>query len=256
MKRELGIQVYSVFNHMQTKEDVESTFKKLASYGYTQIHTAGEFSFGVEEYARLAKESGLEVMGTHVSMDILEDIDEAVRIHKILGTTNAGVGSMPKIWGENFSKQDVFDFIKRANIVAEGLGKHGMKFTYHHHWMEFAKIGNDTIMDLMYKELNPTYTSFVLDPYWMQEGGVNILEWIEKYQGRLDILHLKDKGMNFAPFTGCITELGSGNINFKEVIRVANETGVKYLCYEQDNNHKVDSLESAKQSAEYFFSIV
>ena len=256
MNRQLGIQVFSVRDHMTNEQDTKETFKKLASYGFTQIQTAGGFDFGVEKYAQMAKEAGLEVIGTHIDFNVLLNTDEAVRIHKILGTTNAGVGALPNIWSPNFTKEEVFQFIENANRAAEGLAKHGIKFTYHHHWMEFAKIGNDLIMDLLYKELDPKNTTFVLDTYWLQAGGVNILEWIEKYQGRLDILHLKDKAFTFEGFKGHITELGAGTTNFRDVIRVANDTGVKYLCYEQDDGFAEDSLISAKQSAEYFFSIV
>ena len=66
----------------------------------------------------------------------------------------------------------------------------------------------------------------------------------------------KDKGIPFGSNDGDITELGNGNINFKEVIRVAEAIGVQDYCYEQDRNFVVNSLESAKQSAEYFFSII
>lgn len=254
MKKELSIQAFSVRDVMTTPDQVAETFKTLAGYGFTGIQTAG-FPVSAEEYAAAAKAAGLRIVGTHVSLDLLLNTPEAVRVHQLLGTTNAGIGGMPGLWDSDFSREKLDDCIAKANQVGENLSKYGMKFTYHHHAKEFAKIGNETMMDILVTELDPHNTSFVLDTYWLNHGGVNILEWIEKLAGRVDILHLKDKGVPFGSNDGAITELGNGNINFRGVLRTAKAAGVQEFCYEQDGNFTVNSLESAKQSAAYFFSI-
>lgn len=251
MKKELSIQAFSVRDVMNTAEETADTFKKLASYGFTGIQTAGAFAFSVEDYAKAAREAGLRVVGTHIPFDLFDNIEEVVRIHRILGTTNAGIGHW---WDTSLEK--VLAFTEKVNKIGEALSQYGMKFTFHHHSREFAKIGNDTIMDILVKEMNPKTTSFVLDTYWLQNGGVNVLEWIEKLAGRVDILHLKDWGVPMGSRDGTIVELGAGNLNFKDIIRVAEASGVQEYCYEQDGNHKINSLESARQSAEYFFSLV
>ncbi len=190
-----------------------------------------------------------------MNIDLFNDTDETVRVHSVLGTKNAGVGGMPCLWSPDFCKEAVYAFIENAQKVAAAFAERGLTFTYHHHDREFAKIGNETIMELLIRELSFN-TSFVMDTYWLQAGGVNILEWIKKLEGKIEILHLKDYMVPFEK-GGCImTELGNGNINFKEVIKVAEGCGVEYLCYEQDRNYKEDSLLSAKQSAEYFYSII
>lgn len=256
MKKTLSIQVFSVRDKMTTAEETRETFKALSSYGYTGIQTAGAFSFGVEEYAAAAKAANLEVVGTHWGMNNLLDTEDAVRTHKILDTKYAGVGALSSVKEENWSKEALLKYIDTCNGVGEALAPYGLTFTYHHHAFEFASYGNETMMDIFVKELNPKTTSFVLDTHWLQKGGVNIIEWLQKLEGRVKILHLKDYGVNFGENNGFITELGSGNINFPEVIKAAEAAGVEHLCYEQDNCHKVDSLESAKVSAEYFYSIM
>ena len=256
MKKELSIQVYTVRDAMQTAEQTADTFQKLAAYGYTGIQTAGAFSFGVEAYAKAAQDAGLRVVGTHLGLDLLEDTQETVRIHKLLGTTKAGTGGMPGMGDESFDYATLEHLIERMNRIAENLGHYGMKFTYHNHSREFARIhGRETIMDILVKELDPKNASFVLDTYWVQHAGGNVLEWIEKLAGRIDILHLKDKAVPLHSNDGQITELGAGNLNFKEILRVADASGVKDYCYEQDYNFRVDPLESAKESAAYFYSL-
>jgi len=109
-----------------------------------------------------------------------------------------------------------------------------MKFTYHHHAYEFSKLGDQRIIDILIDGLNPETTSFVLDTHWLQKGGVNIIEWLKKLEGRCEILHLKDYAVAPGENNGYITECGSGNINFEEVIKAADAIGVKHLCVEQD----------------------
>ena len=255
MKNELSIQAYTVRDVMTTAEQTADTFRKLASFGFTGIQTAG-FPTTPEDYAAAAKAAGLRIIGTHLEFSLLLDTPQAVRIHSLLGTTNAGIGGMPGMWDPDFSRETLADCIEKANRAAAGLSRYGMKFTYHHHAKEFSRIGGETMMDILVRELDPETTSFVLDTYWLQHGGVAILEWLEKLAGRVDILHLKDKGVPFGSNNGAITELGNGNINFRDVIRAARDTGVQELCYEQDGNFAVNSLESARQSAAYFFSIL
>ncbi len=256
MEKKFSIQVYSVRDKITDADAINKVFKELASYGYTGIQTAGLYGLTVEEYAAAAKAAGLEVVGTHTDWGLILNTPECVRFHQVLGTTNAGIGGYGPIVQATTTLQDVLDFTNKANEVGEALKPYGMKFTFHHHAREFAKIGNDTIMDILAKEMNPETTSFVLDTCWLQAGCVSVTEWIQKLAGRVDILHMKDRGVNPGVNEGCITELGAGNINFKEVIRVGEASGVKHYCYEQDNNHKVDSMASAKQSAEYFFSLI
>ncbi len=256
MNKELSIQVFSVRDKMTTEQETRETFKALSSYGFKGIQTAGDCVWGFENYAAAAKDAGLKIIGTHLGLDLLADIDEAVRVHNLFETKCAGVGGMPGLWSDDFSPKTVTDFIEQVNKIAEQFGKYGLNFTYHHHDREFAKIGNETIMDILVRELDEKNASFVLDTYWLQTGGVSILEWLKKLEGRVKILHLKDYVVPFGKGGGSITELGSGNINFKDVIKAAEAYGVEDLCYEQDNAVNGDSLASAKQSAEYFYSII
>jgi sugar phosphate isomerase/epimerase len=183
-------------------------------------------------------------------MDLLENTEEAVRVHQLLGTTNAGIGGAPL--NARSTVEGLMKFIDQANKAAEELAKHGMKFTYHNHHFEFNKFGNETMMDILVRELDPKNCSFVLDTYWLQHAGAFVNEWIEKLAGRVDILHLKDKRVKDRETF--MAELGYGNMNFKSVMETAEKAGVKYYCYEQDTDHSINPLESAKVSAKYFLS--
>ena len=150
------------------------------------------------------------------------------------------------------NKEELLKFIDTVNKIGEKLSKYGMKFTYHNHHFEFAKIDGKTIMDYFIEGFDPKNVSFVLDTYWVQYGGYDIRKMIERLAGRVDILHLKDMGV-FAPENKVdITEIGNGNIDFATIVDLAEKTGVKKFVVEQDRNFATgDSMESIETSYKY-----
>lgn len=253
----LGIQVFSVRDLMTNKDETLATFKKLKEFGFEVIQTAGLCGLTAEEYANCAKEAGLEICGTHDAIPDPDNILPTVEMHKILGTTNAGIGGYPLAWGQPINQEDVDKVIDLVNRIGKALAPYGMKFNYHHHSFEFAKVNGKTVMEQFVDGFDKENVTFVLDTCWLQHGGVNILEWLDKLKGRVEILHLKDRGvMNTGTNDSDMTELGNGNMNFPEIIKAAKAAGVEYLCYEQDYNWEKDPLSSAETSINYLKSIL
>ncbi len=241
----IGVQLFTVRDFMHTEEAVRETFKKLKDLGYDQAQTAGcEISY--EAFGAAAKDAGIEIVGTHDNFELMcNDFDTAYKNHQCLGTSIMGVGGF-------FSKdpKDFEELIQKANEVGVKLAPKGGRFTYHNHSSEFCKLSNGkTGMDMLYEGLDPKVTSFVLDTYWVQNGGGDVRHWIEKLAGRIDILHLKDMKM-IDNNTREITEIGNGNLYWEGIIETAQKTGVKYYVVEQDNCPG-DPFESLKISSEY-----
>lgn len=254
MIKKFGVQVYSLRDKMTSEPEIRESFKKLADFGYSQIQTAGYCGLTPEQYASCAFDAGLEIIGTHSSMaEIFDQTEETMRIHKeILHTTNIGTGG---IWGPaRDSKKNLFEYIDKLNNVADKISKHGLKFTYHNHHMEFVRLPgeNKTIMDYLYEELDPKNISFCFDTYWVQAGGASPEAWLRKLAGRVDIIHLKDMVIldDGTKLYTDITEIGHGNLDFKGIIKIAEEIGVKYYIVEQDTCPG-NPLDSLKFSADY-----
>lgn len=247
MIKELGLQLYSIRGHLDTPEDTRASFKKLREMGYTQAQTAG-CPIGYEAFGRIAHEEGIEICGTHCSIDeMLADPQKAMDEHRMLGTTNMGIGGF---FPQSLSLDEVNVLLDKIRRLTDIVYSEGFKFTYHNHAHEFCKFdGNKTMMDILVESLDPEKTSFVLDTYWVQHAGGDVCSWIEKLAGRIDILHLKDKGVNTdrQPF---ITEVGNGNMDFKKIIETAEKTGVKYYVVEQDDC-PADPFDSVRMSSEY-----
>ena len=248
----VGLQVYTI-RDVFANEGYEVAFKKIAEAGYTQAQTAGAYEDidDAKAYAAAAKAAGVEIVGTHYNWEKIRDnVEETVEIHKILGTTNVGIGGMPAEARKDYN--ELVKFIADFNAAAEKYKAYGMKLTYHNHSFEFVKIKDGkTLMDYLIEGFSDNI-SFVLDTYWVQHGGADIRRMLERLAGRVDILHLKDMAAwnpeTKAPY---YTQIGDGNIDMKDIVAVAEATGVKSFVVEQDGNFEVDSVTSIKKSFDY-----
>ena len=253
MFNKLGLQLYTIRDFMKDAEFADLAFKKVAELGYTEAHTAGFTPFGDEKLGVLLQKHGISIIGTHYSYkEIVENFDKTVALHRLWGTTNVGIGGMPLEFRKD--KDALREFIRTYNKAAERYAKEGFRLTYHNHAFEFVRIdGYKTMMDVLYEELDPATTSFVLDTCWVAAGGGDVTDWMEKLAGRIDILHLKDlylkqeDGKNL-PW---MTEVGHGNLCFDKIMATAEKIGVKHYVVEQDANFMDTPFESLKSSAEF-----
>ena len=90
---------------------------------------------------------------------------------------------------------------------------------------------------------------FTLDTYWIQAGGGDPAQWVERLSGRIPCIHLKD----FA-YGRKMAVLGEGNINFDRVFQKAADGGTEYMLVEQDDCNGEDPFDCLKRSYEYLKS--
>ena len=248
MFKKFGVQLYTIRDFMTTEEDIRASFKKLKALGYDEAQTAG-CKIPHADYGRIAREEGITIVGTHESFDALSaDPALAMENHRALGTTNIGVGGPAA--GTFDSLENVNAFIERANKFAAEIAPHGFKFTYHNHSREFALLEGKTIMERFVEGFDPANISFVLDTYWVQNGGGDVRWWIEKLAGRIDILHLKDMAITPGSNDSFYTEIGNGNLNWDGILATAEATGVKHYVVEEDRCPG-DPFDSLKMSADF-----
>lgn len=255
MIKKIGLQLYSIRDYMGSEKEMRDSFKRLKDMGYDEAQTAGSGGVTYEVMGEIAKETGIDIVGTHYSWDIMrEDMEQTLKDHKALGTTNCGIGGMWKIDSESA----VDRFIKLANETAGRLFENGLKFTYHNHSHEFIKVNDtQTTWDRLVEGLDPEKTSFVLDTCWVQQGGGDIRHWIEVLKGRIDILHLKDVGRRDGEKPLFFTEIGNGNLWWEGILETAVNTGVKHFCVEQDGEWIMnDPFKSLEASSKYLHKFV
>jgi len=244
MIERLGIQLYTVKVGMKTATDIRNTFRRLKAMGYDYGQTDGA-AIPYEELGRIAAEEEFEICGTHDNFEMMiHDPMQAIKNHQALRTHNMGIPAFPAS-----DIQNVEEFIKTANTIANNIYDYGFKFTYHNHAHEFRPFENGkTAMEMLVEGLDPVKTAFTLDTYWVQYGGGDVRHWLERLAGRVEILHLKD--MYCDGKVPVICEVGNGNMWWEGILETAVRTGVKYFVVEQDRCPG-DPFESARISSEY-----
>ena len=252
MFNKLGVQLYTIRDFMGDPDFADVALAKLASLGYTEAHTVGN-AFDAKLFGELLKKHGISIVGTHYDWNkIVNSPEETMDIHRMWGTTTVGTGAMPMPPRTNL--EELKKYIAEFNRVAEIYAKEGFRLSYHNHHFEFVRIdGYKTVMDYLYEGLDPATTSFVLDTCWVSAGGGDVVDWMEKLAGRIDILHLKDVCLRSDSgfWIPGVTEVGNGNIAWDPVIAKAEEIGVKHYVVEQDSHWNGGPANALRLSAEF-----
>lgn len=240
-KLQIGAQMYSVRDYCDTTERMLGCMKKLKAIGYNCCQLSGHNpEFTAEQLKDMLDESGMTCPCTHVDFtEMEENFDAVVQYHKTLNCAYPGIGGLP---GKFRSPEGYVEFAKRASKVAEKFQDHGMHFIYHNHAFEFYRypeIGK-TGLELLMENASDA-VQLELDLFWVQMGGGNPIEWIEKARGRMDIVHFKEMN-GTVDSTNIIAPIGAGNMNWSAIMAACDDIGVKYAMIEQDNAVDSDSI--------------
>ena len=236
----IGAQLYTVRAHMQTSKDFASTIKRVAEIGYETVQISGISSeISAAEVAEVCKANNVEIVLTHTPPPrIIGDTQAVIQDHITMGAKYVGLGAAPASYERTQEGFDSFiaDYAPAVNAIKDA----GLQFMYHNHEFEFIKIGDITALEYLANKL--PNADFTVDVFWVQAGGGDPAQWIKKFAGRADIIHLKDyvivgKERRFA-------EVMEGNLNWDAIFEAANSIGVKYAMVEQDNCYDRDPFES------------
>ena len=281
-KAKIGVQA------MMLKEKFEElgpfeTLKKVSELGYhaveiSQIPMTPE---NVAEIKRATEELDMDIAslscvvkaeGANAANDSLEEnFDKIVQDCKTLDVDLLRIGMLPFANMKNL--ETVLEFTREANEYAKRLKEEGIDLYYHNHHIEFRKYDGKFLLDIIKDECPEL--GFEIDLHWVQRGGANPIDILERYAGRTDLVHLKDyrigeipdeafealeEGdiMKFYPaFVNTVefAELGKGSMNYKPIIEKALETGVRYLLVEQDFLYGRDPFDCLADSRDHLYEL-
>ncbi len=228
---ELGAQLYTVRDFIQTEEDFNRTAKKIADIGYrtVQLSAVGK-EIRPERIREICDSHGLKIVLTHIDVNrILYDTEKLIKEHDIYGCSYIGLGSMPgKYRNACWLPYFLEDFKEPARKIAAA----GKLFMYHNHNFEFEKINGVTILEQLLSSFTEEEMGITLDTYWVQAAGADPVQWIRKLKNRVPCVHLKD--MAVSDGVSVMAPVMEGNLNFESIFRGLEETNCKYILVEQD----------------------
>ncbi len=256
--KELGLQLWTVRNQMSA--DAAGTIKAIKAAGYAQVEL-GDVMLA-DTLVPLAKENGLGVTSSFMTWNTLGEKDpkDAPTMAAIVdkatqfGLKHIVFGYIGK--GSRETADQYKAIAERANKAAELCQTANIQLCYHNHSFEFEKLDNGQSGFEIFMERFDKPMKFELDIFWAAIGGWDVLETMQKLDGRISQLHLKD----LKDGTGTIydegkvpadafQEVGDGIIDMAKVIEVGHKIGVAQCHVEQDQSP--NPIESIQMSYDY-----
>lgn len=229
MIMKLAAQLYTVRDYTKNETDIYETLKKVKAIGYNAIQISNFGEYRTTWLAEKLRELDLVVCVTHTPLErILNETDQVIEEHKILGCKTIGLG-----WYKTDSKEKADELLELLKPALIKINNQGLKFTYHNHEHEFKEIEKDyTVMDYLRDKTDPKLFSFLPDFYWISFAGVDPLKFIEDFKGRFTIVHFKD--LKFEDGKAKMTEIFNGEIDYQSIYDRLVELGVEWAAVEQD----------------------
>ncbi len=246
---DLGVQLYTV--RKVIGKDPLATLKAIQAIGYTEVEaTAGN----LDQIWPALEKTQLKAVSIHLEhTEPGSALDSSLADYKQKGFQYAVVPYLETARG---GPEGVKKIAEMLNKIGESAKKNELTLCYHNHAHDFTPMGGSTPIDLIMKETQPDLVQLELDIFWASVAGLNPVDVLKKYSGRVPLVHLKDKAKGVpvqysekVPATA-FKSVGSGSIDIPAVLSAAAAAGVRNYFVEQDETPG-DPIASLKKSYEY-----
>lgn len=174
----------------------------LATYSYgparlstrEMVKTAKELGFqGMEflspldkEMAAALREYDMKVIDTMEGPDEVGNIGSVDLLHElgikyVCGTNLVAFGNHQQaLWAA-----------ERMNRAGKRLHENGLKLYYHNHTHEWRKDGGEYLVETLLKNTDLDYLCLQMDAGWAACAGIDPVDFVKKYPGRVELMHVK-----------------------------------------------------------------
>jgi sugar phosphate isomerase/epimerase len=237
----VALQLYTV--REDAARDFVGTLEQVAAIGYVGVELAGYGPLAPAELRAKLDELGLTVAGSHVALARLEnELDAVIAECRILQCPNIVCPVLP---AERRTEEGFRALATSLNGIGRTVTASGQTLCYHNHAFEFeTEIDGIAAYDWLMAHTDPALVQIEIDAFWLQKAGRDPATYIEKYSGRVPLVHLKDMtadaAQTFAP-------VGTGSVDFAPLFAAAERGGVRWYIVEQDRAEG-SAIEAARTS--------
>ncbi len=244
----IGVQLYTVRSIVE--KDPAATLKAIDEIGYREAEAT---SATLDKLWPALKETRLRPVSVHIDNALFkpenqEKLSATIADVKAKGFTYAVYPYVPPALRHGADTfKELADTLNRVGMECK---KAGMKLCYHNHAFEYQQFGSRYGLEIMMDALDKNNVGLELDAFWVSVGGHDPVELLQKYKGRVDLLHVKDKAegtpvqYNETVPKTAFKEAGKGVLDWPKILKAAHDAGVKHYFVEQDQTpgNPVDSL--------------
>ncbi|HET7132275.1 MAG TPA: sugar phosphate isomerase/epimerase [Gammaproteobacteria bacterium] len=268
-----GIQLWTVRDPLAA--DLEGTLRELRTIGFTEVEPAGFMGLSAAEFRKRLDDAGLAAPS--VQLDLGGDgVDAAFADAHALGAhyavssmLRAGTGPLPFEGPRDappglappmrtMTLDDALRTAELANRVGERARRAGLQYAYHNHAFELVPQANGAIpYDVLIERTDPELVRLELDCGWLVVGGGNPVDYLERYPGRVPLLHVKDflpapNAERGRPGPRYGAELGRGTIDYAPILAAARARDLEHYYVEQEGPYtRMSPLDSAAVAYDY-----
>ncbi|MBC1364034.1 sugar phosphate isomerase/epimerase [Listeria welshimeri] len=243
MKAKIALQLWSVKEACE--DDFFGTLEKVAEMGYDGVEFAGYYGKSASEIKTKLAELGLEVAGSHISKEMLEEeLEDVIVFERELGNK-----FIICPYADFETKQEWLSFAEKLREIAKTIQQAGMQFGYHNHAHELEKVDDAIILENLLGNVPEMIAE--LDTYWIEYAGVGVIPFIEKYRNRVPLVHIKDKSKTSKEST----IIGEGILDISGYVKTAIASGTKWLIIEQEAFEE-DPLTSVAKGYTYLANVL
>jgi sugar phosphate isomerase/epimerase len=225
----IGLQLYSLRDSIN--KNVPYTIRRVSEMGYKFVEPAGYSNgkfYGMDPVAfkELCAANKLTVLSSHTGQSVPDAANKAKTMEwwATCIDAHAAAGAkyivQPSMGGTAYkSLEGLKAYCDYFNEVGAMCNAKGIRFGYHNHDKEFStKLDGKIMYEYMLENTDPKKVMFEIDLYWAVVGGANPVDYFNKYPGRFELWHIKDK-----------EEIGaSGMMDFAAIWKGAKVSGMKY----------------------------
>jgi sugar phosphate isomerase/epimerase len=242
-----------IVNVVQTlmEEDHRNTMTLLAEFGYKYLEFGGTYGESPSELLAFMEGIGLIPLagGTTISEMAGDGLQRSID-----GCLEMNKPYLVCYWpwmdgGENPDMDQVKFAVDEFHRIGETCNRQGIRFAFHNHEKEFRVLDDRVIYDYILEHTDPELVTMEVDLYWAYKGKADIREYFIKYPGRFELVHLKDSyDSDSMQSFACV---GSGIIDFEDLLSYREVAGFKHLIVEHDKPEPENELECARSSINY-----
>jgi sugar phosphate isomerase/epimerase len=225
----LAVQMYTLREVTKTPADTFAALRRVKKMGYDAVQM-GTGGLDAKELAKVLRDEGLVCCSTGYDVARLRDHrEQVIEEHRLLDCKYTMIGGhFPK----TATADDWAQYARDLNTIAKPYEGTPVRIGYHNHSHELIRYGKTTALDILVKTLIPSVW-IEIDTYWIQHGGGDPVDWINRVAGRIPCVHLKDMSITLER-KQLFAEVGEGNLNWPNILRACKAAGVQWYIVEQD----------------------
>ena len=225
----LSFQLYSSRNF----PPLETQLATLAAIGYRHVEPYGGLYGDPKGLGEALAHAGLSAPSGHVSLATVRD--EPDRVAEIARHIGMRYVIVPHLAAEERpADSEGWRAIGRMlNGLAHDYGGRGLELAWHNHDFEFLPLADGGVPMSLLLDTAPEL-KLQLDLAWAVRGGVDPVEWLRRYAGRVVACHIKDIASEDTSVEDGWADVGHGRLDWSVLAPTAVDAGAQLLVVEHD----------------------